>query len=75
MVYMIFLIVTLTPWNQTFSQDSELIARVARALVTTHDYQRAIEFYNRVGGERMPHQMASFRVIEGIKDLSVCGIG
>ncbi|MEW5313286.1 MAG: hypothetical protein WDW38_004868 [Sanguina aurantia] len=28
-------------------KDSELIARVARALVTTHDYQRAIEFYNR----------------------------
>ena len=30
-------------------KDVELIAKVARALTTTHDYQRAIDFYNRVG--------------------------
>jgi hypothetical protein len=29
-------------------QDSELVVRVARALVTTHDYQRAIDYYNKV---------------------------
>ncbi len=25
----------------------DLITRVARALVTTHDYQRAIDYYNK----------------------------
>ncbi|KAL6760145.1 intraflagellar transport protein [Haematococcus lacustris] len=28
-------------------KDAELVARVARALVTTHDYQRAIDYYNK----------------------------
>eukprot|EP00955_Chlamydomonas_euryale_P019586 208442-Chlamydomonas_euryale.AAC.5 len=28
-------------------KDSELIRRIARALVTTHDYSRAIDFYNK----------------------------
>lgn len=30
-------------------KDQELVVRVARALVTTHDYQRAIDYYNKVG--------------------------
>lgn len=30
-------------------KDTELITRVARALVTTHDYQRALDYYNKVG--------------------------
>ena len=28
-------------------KDSELISKIARALVTTHDYQRAMDFYNK----------------------------
>jgi tetratricopeptide repeat protein 21B len=29
-------------------KDSELISKIARALTTTHDYQRAIDYFNKV---------------------------
>ena len=33
------------------TKDTELILRVARALVTTHDYAGSIDYYNKVSYE------------------------